>query len=196
MKEFQGRLSRIIRVSALFLALALTAGCAGKTSPDYPVEDAGPSLDCFEGDFEIRDATDVETLAPYSCVEGNLLVNAQDITDVGLPNLVWVQGGLVLLDCGHLAELSGLGSLKSVGSLLVDHNVYLTELEGLDSLAVVVGEFVFYQNYSLPQCEAYDLLDGLDLAPDEVVICENQPDSCPATGGEADDCMGSESEKQ
>lgn len=84
----------------------------------------------FEGDYEIDDTTDIDSLAEYTGITGDLLVSPnnsfRDLT--GLTNLTWI-GGDLKIDYGSAAPLlvfgDGLSALEYVDGSLYIYNHYL-----------------------------------------------------------------------
>ena len=83
---------------------------------------------------------------------------------------------------GMLADLDGLQFLTSVlGTILIDNNDALTNLDALDGLVDFGGDWLFIrENANVPTCEATmlrDLVQGFGWGGD-VCIQNNLADTC------------------
>jgi hypothetical protein len=86
----------------------------------------------LQGDYTIDNSLDVQLLAPYSKITGNLSVNAKAGTTITLPNLVEVGGSIQLMVTNGgppvLATLS-LPALTKVDSFVVNASPKLVTLD-------------------------------------------------------------------
>jgi len=74
----------------------------------------------------------------------------------------------------HLLDLSGMEWLTHVEGLLIDDNVRLASLAGLESLATVGGKGVFITgNASLSECVATEFVESIDIEG-TVNVVDNQ----------------------
>lgn len=56
----------------------------------------------FTGDFTIVNGIDLQTIQPYTRIAGTLFIKPSGgLTEVSLPNLLWVVDGLFLLRARH-----------------------------------------------------------------------------------------------
>jgi hypothetical protein len=117
--------------------------------------DTGRVDGCYEGDFSIIQPSDLDVIAPYSCITGTLYVVSPDIEDVALPNLEEIGDDLTIRGCASLVNLDGLSILTSLGGdLVIDTNENLVDLSGLSGLTAV-GEL------TLRGCASLVNLNGL-----------------------------------
>lgn len=111
-----------------------------------------PCTNVFQGSFTIQSSLDINTIAPYCEITGNLTMSGPGLTNIALPALQKV-GGSIDVSCTDLASLD-LGALAEAGSIdLAQTN--LTTLN-LASLATVGGDFrigIVHQltNVTLPE---------------------------------------------
>ena len=97
-----------VEVHDEFSCLELTSVCCdvGGTA------DAG--IDCVEGSYTIENSIDAELIEPYPCITGNLDINALGLTELDLPNLMYIGGRLWMGNCNEMTSLS-LAGLVAVG---------------------------------------------------------------------------------
>jgi hypothetical protein len=90
-------------------------------------------------------------------------------------------GGLRLLNVWNLPEITGLGALRTLTSvIIIEDNPALSTLQGLATLQTAQSILSVQRNSLLPTCEAVELRDrlqsnGFDGA---IVIRENLTDTC------------------
>ncbi|MBN2718475.1 MAG: hypothetical protein JXX14_21705 [Deltaproteobacteria bacterium] len=98
---------------------------------------------CIMGEIVVEDATDRESIAPYTCIEGSLRITADSSANINLPNLKSVSGNLLIVGNDSpsptsLTTLTGLGALESVGgTLYIQNTALLSDLSALTSLTSV-----------------------------------------------------------
>jgi len=119
-----------------------TEGDAGSDSGD---------LGCMEGNYTILNTVDVQMLAPYTCITGNLTVHSSGLTSLSLPNLERLDGHLHINTNADLltVELNALITLGvgTTGALQIYGNPELISVH-FDSLLEMPGTSV-YVNPSL-----------------------------------------------
>jgi len=59
--------------------------------------DTGTEMDCVIGNYTIKNSVDVDVLAAYTCIEGDLNIIAPGLTSVTLPNLEYVEGNIEIV---------------------------------------------------------------------------------------------------
>jgi len=150
------------------------------TDTDTEELDAGSDaggLGCVEGDYSVSNSMDIDLLAPYSCITGELRIQAPGLAVIDISHLDWIGGDLHVVG-NNDATLITLSSLSSVGgSLRITYNPLLENYD-LSSLTSVIEEVFFYQNMNLPDCNACTLLSQLTSAPFSVGVYSNLDDSC------------------
>ena len=134
----------------LLTTVLVCGGCSDDTE----------SLKCtqgeYTGNFKITTQSDVATLAGYTSISGGLEIRC--------------------LSCTDLSELS---CLTSVGEhLYIWTNPALTNLDGLSGITSVGEDLNIRFNFSLPDCEACNLLDQLTTTPTPINVWGNLDDSC------------------
>jgi len=170
----------------LVAVLICAAGCgerAGGGAAPAAVER------CFQGDYAIESAADRAGLERYTCVGGNLVINAPDLESLTLKNIITVKGRLAVgqpfepvnpvltrLDLGGLVSVGGdlwilgnasladldLGSLTSVGhDLRIEANPALTGLRGLGAVTAVGGGLYVEYNAALTSLDGLQRLAGV-----------------------------------
>jgi len=96
-------------------------------------------IDADEVNVSGSDLPSLDLLHCLTEVTGGL--ELRRLTDLsGLDNLTTVGGKLLIEDNHELTSLAGLGSLTSVGELIIDPNRELVDLTGLESLTTVAGD--------------------------------------------------------
>ncbi len=143
-------------------------------------------LDCFVGDVSVTKAAELTFLKPYNCLKGNLRIgNAggviSDFTQIDLPNLITIQGNLLIVDNPSLSSMTSLANLQRVeDGLAIRNNAVLSNLVGLEKLAYVgeldagppnfVGTLFIEKNESLTTISA---LSNLSYVADSLRIVDN-----------------------
>ncbi|PCC69197.1 hypothetical protein SAMN02745121_05842 [Nannocystis exedens] len=114
--------------------------------------DCAPDLQVLQGSYSIENSLDVDALAAYKEITGDLTIHAPGLASLaGLQCLQRVGGDLTISETG-LTSLDGLDSLEEVGGqLLIEHNTQLADLHALGNL-VSVG--------ATPQGFGYFRLEG------------------------------------
>ncbi len=141
-------------MSVLLLLLGLIFGCNTSSSGDY----VGSQV--WDSDYEINSESDVETLAGYTSILGDLDIIETSLTNID--NLVFIshiEGSLRIKDNPSLSSLEGLNNLISVGNgLHIVRNDSLTNLEGLNNLTSVGVDMAIRLNPSLTSLEGFNSL--------------------------------------
>lgn len=116
----------------------------------------------WEGDYLIEDMEDVEGLAGYPVVSGNLTINGSVTSLDGLQCLTTIEGSLVI-GSTDLVTLDGLNSLETINSsLFITSNESLEDiLSGLESLTTIGGFMIISDNPNLPASQVDDLTGQL-----------------------------------
>ncbi|MCA9684273.1 MAG: hypothetical protein KC457_18905, partial [Myxococcales bacterium] len=143
-------------------------------------------LGCWEGEYAVDSAADVEALEGYSCIDGTLWIRAGsrgleqielvtgslqvtgDGDLVGLTGLRQVDGGLVIRSA-QAEDLGPLAALESTFSIRLWDMPALKTLEGLPAL-----ELEYFTLDELPALETLQGAEGLDLEGG-VLRIENVP---------------------
>jgi hypothetical protein len=102
------------------------------------------SSGCCPGEITITSASELAAMADCTCLDGSLTVTADDLIGLDLPNLELIQGGLTVLSCPNVVDLSGLSSLHTVETeLFVKNNDSLTTIgtPALESAEAVIVVF-------------------------------------------------------
>ena len=104
---------------------------------------------------------DLTALAGYTRIAGNLVIDGTRLHDLrGLGCLESIEARLLIDRNVAMTSLQGLNSLRSVGTLYIRRNPELTSLVGLSALTTIeVGGFEIADNVELPTCEAEELLE-------------------------------------
>ena len=79
----------------------------------------------------------------------------------GLSGLAWVGDAIHVRFNSNLPNLTGFESLVQAGSLLIEYNDVLTNLDGLQSLQTVAGDLIIVGNPLLSQTEAESFANGV-----------------------------------
>jgi hypothetical protein len=96
----------------------------------------------WQGDYYIKDSTDVQLLNGYTEVTGSLMITESNIRTLsGLENLTSVGGDLEIKYNDTLRSLSGLENITSIGGELnIKSNYVLKDLSSLDNLTSIGGD--------------------------------------------------------
>jgi len=138
--------------------------------------DAG-IYECIEGDYTITNSLDVLTLFPYTCIEGDLKIQAPGLTSLSLPKLETISGQLHVSGNSNLDGFA-IGNLTSVGeSLNISYNDAFVDFD-LEGLISVSGDVTIVFNSALSDCVSCGFLSQLMSAPASVVVNNNLSDVC------------------
>lgn len=143
---------------------------------DSPQETGGTGAtsecleECYPQSLSLSTETDVEELAPWSCVSGDLRVEGSQLSTLELPCLTEVSGILVISSNGLLTEVD-LPRLERAGGMYthISKNDHLEDLD-LPSLHTVTGLFHFAENPALTSLQG---LSGLRTVNNEFTIYRN-----------------------
>lgn len=125
--------------------------------------DLGPVV---EGTYVIDNSVDAALLAGVEMITGDLRIN-NGVTALELPDLIEVQGSIVITDNDTLGFVS-LPSLTTIGGTLdVEYTETLADLGGFSSLTSAYAIYVAY-NYALERIDLPDL-----AVTDSILIDEN-----------------------
>ncbi len=122
----------------------------------------------FWGDYIINDTEDLDALAGYTHIMGNLIIrDANGIDELenlsGLETLEYVGGDLQIHNNFGLFNLEGLRNIKSIGGdLRINNNTLLVELR-MDSLSLVGGDFEITNNIILGDDDASNLATQVEV---------------------------------
>ena len=166
---------------------------------DGDTDDLPPEEDCYQGSIvtNIETTSQLEELATYPCITGDLNLSIWVSGEVVLPNLVWIGGYMMLQDSevhegirmpalrliGQKLEVVGLfelqildlGSLESIGGeFWISDGDSLTDLD-LTSLESVGGRLEVWHN---SQISDLDWLDGLTSVGDDIRFNHNTELPC------------------
>jgi len=72
----------------------------------------------YDGDATIGTSDDLADYAPFTSINGSLLVESSDCDNINLPSLEKITGDLIITFNEFLTELSGLDKLKEIGGRL------------------------------------------------------------------------------
>lgn len=120
----------------------------------------------WAGHVAINSSSDIELLAGYSTIAGNLSIQNSDLVGLnGLGCLTQIDGFLKVQHNDALIDLKALANLERIGNHLdIQHNEALTKI-GLKSLSYLgnknKGLLKIIHNPNLPQCYAEELRDQL-----------------------------------
>lgn len=143
----------------------------GCTSRNEILLFCNPDLNCPPGNIEIRSQQELEFFAQNypDCnhFPGSLTISSElgpVISLAPLSHLKSIGGSLIIEGNPFLPDLNGLDSLESIGEALsIGSNTGLKSLEGLESLLIVRDYLAIYQNDSLLRLEGLEnlILDSL-----------------------------------
>jgi hypothetical protein len=173
-------------------------GDEGEPEPE-PEPNCLPTDQPHVGSVTLSSNADVEALAGYSVVQGNIGV-LWGVTDLsGLTCLTEVTGGFWIVDnnvaslapLANLVEVGGeleigmthvlaeimLPALAEVGTLSVYNNDILTNLE-LPQLATIQANAEVDDNLELPTCDVTTVRDALTYQGGMFYISNNLPGEC------------------
>ncbi|HOY29622.1 MAG TPA: hypothetical protein PLR96_11650 [Flavobacteriales bacterium] len=149
-----------MRTSFLFLALAPISVFAQDCLPDGITFADQASIDGFA------------TAHPgCTTIVGEVTITGNGITDLdGLSTITAMPAGLSLLNCGALADITGLDAMTSVGYLNINNCDQLVDLSGLGSITTIDG-FLLVQNNAV--LEDLNGLGAVSSVEDFVAIRSN-----------------------
>lgn len=134
----------------------------------------------WEGDHDVENAADIEAIAGYTEVTGELRIIGTSLTGLaGLECLNAVGERLWIDDNDSLtSNLDGLDNLSTIGLYLeITNNDTLANLDGLSGLTSIGESIMVIQNSILPDCEVCDLQAQL-IDPPSADASDNLDDSC------------------
>jgi len=115
--------------------------------------------------------TDLSPLGCLTRVEGDLELDAAAVTSVdGLGALAEVGGKVTISDLPLLTTFRGLGSLREIIWLEIDHNSSLVDLSGLEQVSLIASDITLSSNQALASLRG---LEGLTRVGGNVVIMDN-----------------------
>ena len=85
----------------------------------------------YDGDAAIGTSDDLADYAPFTSINGSLLVESSDCDNINLPSLEKITGDLIITFNEFLTELSGLDKLKEIGGRLTIKDNDSTSMEDL-----------------------------------------------------------------
>jgi hypothetical protein len=146
-------------------------------------DDGGVYDECIEGNYTIENSVDAHVIRNFSCITGDLTVNAPGLISLDLPNLESVGGNLLINGNQDLQNIDGLSSLKAVGG---DMNFYqntgVINIDGFSSLKAVGGHMFIQNNIHLQNVNG---LSSLETVGGNMQIRTNWELTCDATALEA-----------
>ncbi|SFZ90603.1 gliding motility-associated C-terminal domain-containing protein [Flaviramulus basaltis] len=119
------------------------------------------TCEVITGDLFIGDATDISGITAIKRIEGSLIINYSEINSVSnFSNLEFI-GGDFEIDQSHLIEnIEGIDKLHTVnGDFLITQNYSgLKNIKGFNALEKIGGNFQISENYSLESISPFDSL--------------------------------------
>lgn len=143
-----------------------------------------PELDYIVGDLKIgdfRDActqpdiTNLSGLLQLTGIGGNLYIHKTLLNDLsGLDNLYTISGSLILSSNGYLNNLNGLNSIDILGGLRIEYDNYeLYECDALLNLNKISGDVLIYN-------DGFSNLNGFsnitEITGDFILECDDLSD--------------------
>jgi hypothetical protein len=172
------RALRSIGIGTSIICLLLVLSCDDTATEVEPYSDGG-SDGCFQGNLTIENESDVERLAPFTCITGNLVIAAPELTILDLPELNSIGGVLSIVSIHALTNLDGLSGLETIhGTVGIDYNDALQNIDGLSSLKTVGESMYISFNNSL---QNLDGLSGLETVGGTFLVRGNNSLACDPT---------------
>jgi len=115
-------------------------------------------VNTYVGNLTMTTQAQIDALDTYTHIDGKLVINGADITDLSkFGSLIEVKGLEVRDTNTILTSLNGFNNLGTViGNFWIRRNAELIDISALSSLTEITGDLVLYENPKLPT------LDGLN----------------------------------
>lgn len=124
------------------------ARSAGELAPGEAAAAASCSAGVWSGDYIAGSQADLDALAGYTEVTGDLVIEDIDGVHLTGPACLAAVGGTVrIYDNAWIASVSGFDRLRTIGGrLVVIDNRRLTAFSGFDELRTIAGALIFDSN--------------------------------------------------
>ena len=155
---------------ACCLVIPVASGCGDDDSSGGDADTDECANGVFEGDCSAETQADLDALAGYTGVDGELVISCPTCSSLAqLACLESISGRLDLHEAVMLMTLEGLDSLATVGEDFLIFDLAVSSLEGLGNLTSVGASLWLHDN----DITSLDGIENLDSIAHSLLLSDN-----------------------